>query len=76
MSSHENAAPVEKKFFTGGVKILFVLMIVGFGTILYRIFAGLGAVTNLTNQYPLGLWIGAVVASGVALAAGGFTTGA
>jgi len=76
MSSYEHAAPVDRKFFTGGVKILFVLMIVGFGTILYRIFAGLGAVTNLTNQYPLGLWIGADVASGVALAAGGFTTGA
>ena len=51
-------------------------MVVGLSVALYRIFAGLGAVTNLSNQYPLGLWIGADVASGVALAAGGFTTGA
>ena len=51
-------------------------MVVGLSVALYRIFTGLGAVTNLSNQYPLGLWIGADVASGVALAAGGFTTGA
>ena len=76
MSSSENAAPVSKPFFTNGVKILFALMLGGLGVALYRIFAGLGAVTNLNDQYPLGLWIGVDVASGVALAAGGFTTGA
>ncbi|MDY6861969.1 MAG: Ni/Fe-hydrogenase cytochrome b subunit, partial [Thermodesulfobacteriota bacterium] len=76
MSSHENAMPVEKKFFTNGVKILFALVLVGCGFALYRIFNGLGSITNLDNQYPLGLWIGVDVASGVALAAGGFTTGA
>jgi hypothetical protein len=41
----------------------------GFGIGLYRNAAGLGAVTHLDNQYPLGLWIGVDVASGVALAA-------
>ena len=76
MSLQEQAAPVEKKFFTGGVKILVALMVMGIGVGLYRIVFGLGAVTHLTNQYPLGLWIGVDVASGVALAAGGFTTGA
>ena len=76
MSSHEKAAPINKTFFTGGVRVLFFLMIVGIGAGLYRIFNGLGSVTNLSNQYPLGLWIGVDVASGVALAAGGFTTGA
>lgn len=30
--------------------------------------------TNLNNHYPWGIWIGLDVASGVALAAGGFTT--
>ena len=34
---------------------------------------GLGATTNLTHDYPWGLWIGFDVMSGVALAAGGFT---
>jgi len=76
VSSPERAVPVDKRFFTNGVKVLFALMVVGLSVALYRIFAGLGAVTNLSNQYPLGLWIGADVASGVALAAGGFTTGA
>jgi Ni/Fe-hydrogenase subunit HybB-like protein len=38
--------------------------------------AGLGAATNLSDQYPLGLWIGLDVATGVALAAGGFTSAA
>jgi Ni/Fe-hydrogenase subunit HybB-like protein len=38
--------------------------------------AGLGAVTNLNNQYPWGIWIAIDVACGVALAAGGFTTAA
>ena len=76
MSSHEHAAPVKKKFFTGGVKILCLLVGIGALTGLYRLLFGLGAATNLDNQYPLGLWIGVDVASGVALAAGGFTTGA
>ena len=30
--------------------------------------------TNLDDQYPWGIWIGIDVATGVALAAGGFTT--
>ncbi|MFH0813489.1 MAG: Ni/Fe-hydrogenase cytochrome b subunit, partial [Pseudomonadota bacterium] len=76
MSSREDAAPLDKKFFTNGVKVLFALMVGGFSFGLYRIIYGLGAVTNLNDQYPLGLWIGVDVASGVALAAGGFTTGA
>jgi Ni/Fe-hydrogenase subunit HybB-like protein len=37
---------------------------------------GLASTTNLNDQYPMGLWIGVDVASGVALAAGGFTTSA
>lgn len=70
------AAPVEKKFFTTGVKILFALFGIGMLFGLYRFFFGLGAATNLSDQYPLGLWIGVDVASGVALAGGGFTTAA
>jgi len=77
MSNHVHmAAPVEKKFFTTGVKILFALFGIGMAFGLYRFIFGLGSITNLNNQYPLGLWIGVDVASGVALAAGGFTTAA
>ncbi|MDY7030379.1 MAG: Ni/Fe-hydrogenase cytochrome b subunit [Thermodesulfobacteriota bacterium] len=74
MSSHEIPAPVKKPFLTTGVKILIACMITGLGFGLYRMIFGLEAATNLTDQYPWGLWIGVDVASGVALAAGGFTT--
>lgn len=37
-----------------------------------RFFFGIGAVTNLSDKTPWGLWIGFDVVSGVALAAGGF----
>ena len=77
MSSHTvEAAPVEKKFFTTGVKILFALFGIGMAVGIYRFIFGIGSVTNLSDQYPLGFWIGVDVASGVALAAGGFTTAA
>jgi Ni/Fe-hydrogenase subunit HybB-like protein len=38
-----------------------------------RYWKGLGAVTNLSDQFPWGLWVGFDVLCGVALAAGGFT---
>jgi Ni/Fe-hydrogenase subunit HybB-like protein len=38
-----------------------------------RLFRGLGAVTNLSDRFPWGLWIGFDVLCGVGLAAGGFT---
>ena len=40
---------------------------------LVRFFRGLGASTNLSDQFPWGLWIGFDVMCGVMLAAGGFT---
>jgi Ni/Fe-hydrogenase subunit HybB-like protein len=43
---------------------------------IYRLFAGLGATTNLSDAYPWGLWISFDVLTGVALAAGGFTISA
>ena len=76
MSTHESAAPVDKKFFTTGMKILTAIMVGGLSFGLYRMLFGLEAATNLNDQYPLGLWIGVDVATGVALAAGGFTSGA
>ncbi|MEW6615793.1 MAG: NrfD/PsrC family molybdoenzyme membrane anchor subunit [Thermodesulfobacteriota bacterium] len=74
MSFHETPTPIDKRFFTTGVKILIALMITGLSFGLYRMIFGLGSTTNLTDQYPWGMWIGVDVASGVALAAGGFTT--
>jgi Ni/Fe-hydrogenase subunit HybB-like protein len=74
MSGHEHAAPVRQRFFTPGMKAVTALMALGLGAGLYRMLAGLASATNLSDQYPMGLWIGADVATGVALAAGGFTS--
>ena len=38
-----------------------------------RFSQGLGAATNLSDQFPWGIWIGFDLLVGVALAAGGFT---
>jgi len=75
MNQHEKAAPVEEKFLTPGVMVMISLMAIGFAFVVARLILGIGAVSNLNNQYPWGIWIGVDVASGVALAAGGFTTG-
>jgi len=72
----ENAVPIKHKYFTPGVIVLIIIALNGIVFLMGRFFFGLGAVTNLTNQYPWGLWIGVDVAAGVALAAGGFTTAA
>ena len=71
--SHQ-AAPVKAKFWTPGVVVLAVLMAAGAAAIVARFIGGIGYVSNLTTARPWGLWIGVDVASGVALAAGGFTT--
>lgn len=76
--NHEsvNPVPIKYKFFTPGVFVLIIIALNGLIFLMGRFFFGLGAVTNLNNQYPWGLWIGVDVAAGVALAAGGFTTAA
>ncbi|MBK7630910.1 MAG: Ni/Fe-hydrogenase cytochrome b subunit [Ignavibacteriales bacterium] len=76
--SHEvvNPVPIKHKYFTPGVFVLIIIALNGLVFLMGRFFFGIGAVTNLNNQYPWGLWIGVDVAAGVALAAGGFTTAA
>jgi Ni/Fe-hydrogenase subunit HybB-like protein len=76
MNSHGVPRLVGVKFFTPGTRVLFGLALAGLAAYGYRLFAGIGAATNLDNQYPWGIWIAIDVASGVALAAGGFTTAA
>jgi Ni/Fe-hydrogenase subunit HybB-like protein len=57
-------------FWQGAFGVL--VLIFGLVTIL-RFTQGLGAVTNLNDQFPWGLWIGLDVLCGVGLAAGAFT---
>lgn len=68
--------PIKQKFFTPVVIALSILALNGLIFLAARFLFGLGAVTNLDNQHPWGIWIGVDVAAGVALAAGGFTTAA
>ncbi len=57
---------------------LFTLLVlaVGLPILVARFAFGLGAVTNLSQQTPWGLWIGFDMLCGIALAAGGFSLAA
>jgi len=76
MSAAATAHPVGTRFLTPGVKFLIGLAGLAFAIAAYRFVFGLGSVTNLNDQYPWGIWIAIDVATGVALAAGGFTAAA
>lgn len=65
-----------KKLFTPFNLISGLIVFTGLVLIAIRLLKGLGAVTNLTQTSPWGLWIGFDVMSGVALAAGGYTIAA
>jgi Ni/Fe-hydrogenase subunit HybB-like protein len=55
-------------------RVIIAIILLGGLVITVRRFAlGLGAVTNLSDATPWGLWVGFDVISGVALASGGFT---
>ncbi|CAB5102518.1 Integral membrane protein DVU_0534 [Olavius algarvensis associated proteobacterium Delta 3] len=53
-----------------------VIVILGVIVTILRFTGGLGAVTNLTDYNPWGIWIGFDLLVGVALSAGGFVTSA
>ena len=50
-----------------------LLMVAGAYATYVRITSGLGGVTNLSDRFPWGIWVGFDVLCGVGLAAGGFT---
>ena len=53
-----------------------LILLAGAYATIVRYGAGLGAATNLSDEFPWGLWIGFDVLCGVGLAAGGFTLAA
>ncbi|MBU0692505.1 Ni/Fe-hydrogenase cytochrome b subunit [bacterium] len=55
-----------------GLIVLRLLALLGIVLIVYRFANGLGSVTNLSDGYPWGFWIGFDILAGIALAAGGF----
>jgi hypothetical protein len=54
MSSHAHPkpAPLEIRFWTPGVLVLFAVMLIGFCFIIARYIGGLAVVSNLDNQHP------------------------
>ena len=70
-TAHENKSVLSPFNVVAGVIILVGLII----TVL-RFTGGLGAVTNLDDNNPWGIWIGFDLLCGVALAAGGYVTSA
>lgn len=63
----------QKRPFSIGTSILSILVILGLAVMIYRFINGLGAISNLSDGRPWGLWISFDLYCGVALAAGGFT---
>ncbi len=64
-----------KSLATPGHFIAAAILAVGLPVTFLRFTQGLGAVTNLTDTNPWGIWIAIDVLCGVALAAGGFIIG-
>ncbi|MBI5639829.1 MAG: Ni/Fe-hydrogenase cytochrome b subunit [Nitrospirae bacterium] len=62
----------EIKMFTPLTTGLLIIIIAGAVSVYKRLALGLGATTNLQDDFPWGLWIGFDVLGGVAMAAGGF----
>ncbi len=63
-----------RRFRPGFWTAVFVILFLAFCTVtVIRFSKGLGAVTNLSDQFPWGLWIGFDLLCGVGLAAGAFT---
>jgi len=71
-----HAEPMKQKLWTPWFKLGVLLIVLGAAVALYRFIFGIGAVTNLSDGTPWGLWIAFDVVIGIALAAGGFTTAA
>ena len=71
-----NAVPMNQNLWTKGFKTGVVIIAIGLVFTIYRFIFGIGAVTNLSDGVPWGIWIAFDVVTGIALAASGFTTAA
>jgi Ni/Fe-hydrogenase subunit HybB-like protein len=70
--AHPAPAPLGGKLITPTTIILGVLTLIGFGILIYRFIYGIGAVANVNDGYPWGIWVAYDVVVGSALACGGF----
>lgn len=73
MSAHHPAAPVGGKLLNTATAVCGVLVMALLAILLVRFIFGLGAVTNLNDGYPWGIWVIFDVIIGSAFACGGFS---
>jgi Ni/Fe-hydrogenase subunit HybB-like protein len=67
------SAAVGGPLLTRPFRVLAALFLLGAGLMVWRLFAGLGATTALSDAYPWGIWIAFDVVTGTALACGGYS---
>ncbi|MHC1765774.1 MAG: Ni/Fe-hydrogenase cytochrome b subunit [Verrucomicrobiia bacterium] len=60
------------KILTKSFYVLLILSLIGMALILVRYARGIGAVSNMNDGYPWGIWITYDVATGTAIACGGY----
>ncbi len=72
----DEATTAGKSYLTPFNIVAGIIVIIGLFITVLRFTKGLGAVTNLSDYNPWGIWIGFDLLVGVALAAGGYVTSA
>jgi len=70
--SHDEFQKHDAKILTPSFIVLLVLTLIGFALIAVRFIKGIGAVSNMSDGYPWGIWITYDVATGTAIACGGY----
>jgi Ni/Fe-hydrogenase subunit HybB-like protein len=69
---HHEFQKQEGKILTRSFFFLLALVLIGMFFILVRVVRGIGAVSNMSDGYPWGIWITYDVATGTAIACGGY----
>lgn len=69
---HDEYQKHEARIFTPSFCVLLALTLIGFSLVGLRFVKGIGAVSNMSDGYPWGIWITYDVATGTAIACGGY----
>jgi Ni/Fe-hydrogenase subunit HybB-like protein len=72
MGHAEEYQKLEGKIFTKSFFILLAVVLFGLFFVVVRYVKGIGAVSNMSDGYPWGIWITYDVATGTAIACGGY----
>ncbi len=70
--SHDEYQRHDARILTPSFIVLLTLTLIGLALIAVRFIKGIGAVSNMSDGYPWGIWITYDVATGTAIACGGY----